>query len=299
VALERRGRSTYYYRSVRQGKKVKRKYIAAGEDAELAAALQDHRRVIQQVTRELIEAHGTAWDDAFQALALLRTITGVLFKAVLLSKDFHRDRQGNGGGVRNEKYSRYSIPDVQEIVRRAETGDENALPELRTILDDCSEIWREASSLEDQTRETWIRLMVGKDLFRRETIERRVAAMRSEMTGPDSSALERLLVDQILCSWLAMSYANAMCALHQTKPDALVRLLWKQRNAAEKHIQAAIKQLLMMRELSLSPTNPGTIKLPTVLTESPMTPTDDGDENRNPKDDDPLLQAGKARAATS
>ena len=114
--------------------------------------------------------------------------------------------------MKNEKdIPRYTISELQEIVRRAERGDESALPELRAILDDCPEIWREASNLEFQTREMWIDLMAGKDLFRRETIERRIAEMRQEMAGPDSSPLERLLVDHLLCSWLAMNYANAMC----------------------------------------------------------------------------------------
>lgn len=117
--------------------------------------------------------------------------------------------------MRNENnHSRDPLPDLQEIVRRAESGDENALLELYTILE-FSEIWDQASSLERQMREMWIGVLADKDLFRRETIERRVAEMRREMAGPGSSALERLLADRILCAWLVMLYANAMSVRYQ------------------------------------------------------------------------------------
>lgn len=295
MALEKRGGSTYYYRSIRQGKKVKRQYVAAGDDAEYAAAIHDHGRLVHKIQRERIESLRVAWDDAFHALALLGTFSGLMFRRCCCRRIFTDNAKANGGGsvISEKDFPRYTVLEFQEIVQRAERGDESALPELRTILDECPDIWREASNLETQTREMWIDLMVGKNLFRRETIERRLAEMRLELAGPDSSPLERLLVDHLLCSWLAMNYANAMCARHQTGSNTMVRLLWKQRNAAERHILAATRQLIAIRQRLSSPTNPETIKLSMFLTESPM----DDSEIRNAANDDPLLQSGVANAA--
>jgi hypothetical protein len=94
MALEERGYSTYYYRSCREGKRVKRRYVAAGYAARLAAALDSHCRVRKRLAREVPQAAGDAWDAACGPLDKLIAVTDLLVTATLLAEGFHRHKQG-------------------------------------------------------------------------------------------------------------------------------------------------------------------------------------------------------------
>lgn len=94
MALEKRGNSVYHYRSRRKGKKVTRKYIASGDDARLAAAVDEHRRLRKRMERETLRAEQEAWQATCAPLDQLIALTDLLVKAMLLSEGFHQHHQG-------------------------------------------------------------------------------------------------------------------------------------------------------------------------------------------------------------
>ena len=91
MAIETRGKAVYYYRSQRTGTKVKRKYVASGDDARLAAAVAKHRRLGKRMKRETVKA---VWDGACAPLDELIAVTDLLFIATLLVGGFHQHHQG-------------------------------------------------------------------------------------------------------------------------------------------------------------------------------------------------------------
>jgi hypothetical protein len=89
MAWEKRHKSTYYYRSLRVGKKVRRDYMGSGPEAQLSADLDIQRR-----ERRLVERVG--WTDfvarvreADAALENLSRHCRLLMAVVLLAQGFH------------------------------------------------------------------------------------------------------------------------------------------------------------------------------------------------------------------
>ena len=70
------------------------------------------------------------------------------------------------------------------------------------MLDDAPELWRFLGDLGRQAKTAWIDRASGEDLVRRETLMRSVSALEEELAGPHPSALERVLVERVVVSWL-------------------------------------------------------------------------------------------------
>jgi hypothetical protein len=87
---------------------------------------------------------------------------------------------------------------LQDLIRRAQAGDGSALPSLRVALDEAPDLWREAGSLADQVQKEMLQQVAGADLILRETMERSQSELRAELSDPDPSPLERLLIERVL-----------------------------------------------------------------------------------------------------
>jgi hypothetical protein len=93
VALERRDGRLYYYRSVRNGDKVRKVYVASGELARIAherelmeRALKDHRREEERAEVERLEALAAP-------VAELEEIAQILTRAHLIATGHHRHKR--------------------------------------------------------------------------------------------------------------------------------------------------------------------------------------------------------------
>ena len=139
---------------------------------------------------------------------------------------------------------------IQALVRRAEGGDVTVLPELRDLLDASPEIWRHASDAATHVELSWIEIMAGDNLMVRESLIRRVQAMRDEITETAGDPLEILLVDRIVVSWLQVAFLQARSAQHHadsTKPETAA---WKKRlDAAHRRHLEGIRIFAEVRKL--------------------------------------------------
>jgi hypothetical protein len=90
MAWEERSGSRYYYRSLREGKRVRKEYVGAGEGAELAAHADEAMRSI----RELEAAEGRTELERLAELvapvAQLCEMAEVLARAELVASGYHR-----------------------------------------------------------------------------------------------------------------------------------------------------------------------------------------------------------------
>jgi hypothetical protein len=91
--VHRNGRR-YYYRSKRIAGKVRRQYVGCGEEAELAAALDELRRARRRAERVERLRRLEHWQAAWQPLEMLIRQTDLLVEAALVASGFHRHHLG-------------------------------------------------------------------------------------------------------------------------------------------------------------------------------------------------------------
>jgi hypothetical protein len=148
---------------------------------------------------------------------------------------------------------------LQSLVKRAEQGDESALPTLRAALDANPWIWERYGDLAQQSQAAWLQLIAGPNLLLRESVERKAAQLRAELAGPGPSPLERLLVERVIACWLQVQYADAAYA-QQTSPSPgqHTAALKRQAGSHQRYLHS-IKTLATVRKL-LKPA-PSTLEL--------------------------------------
>jgi hypothetical protein len=109
--------------------------------------------------------------------------------------------------------SEKTVEKLQDLLRMAEQGQEDAVPEIRQILDEHPGLaWRyvdvahiaEDALIEEMTKEG--------DLAAKELIRCQLEAMREQIAGINSSPLERLLSERVVLTWLAVQLFEALYA---------------------------------------------------------------------------------------
>jgi hypothetical protein len=89
VAWELQGNRRYYYRSRREGRRVRREFLGRGPEAELAAALTEFRRRQRQAQRDARRADRERWVAASAPLGRLIALTELLTEAALAAAGYH------------------------------------------------------------------------------------------------------------------------------------------------------------------------------------------------------------------
>jgi hypothetical protein len=138
---------------------------------------------------------------------------------------------------------------LHQLVRRAEGGDEAALPELRAALDVNPWVWERYGDLAQQSQAAWLQLIADKNLLLLESARRKAAQLRTELAGPAPSPLERLLVERVVACWLQTNFADASYAqMKGTSPAQHTAALRRQDSAQLRYLQA-VKALATVRRL--------------------------------------------------
>jgi hypothetical protein len=98
---------------------------------------------------------------------------------------------------------------VRELIRRAQRGDEAAFKELRRLLDMEPSLWLEFGDLGTMAETNWLLAIAGEQnrLFR-EGISHRLDTLRSDLQSEGASPLEKLLIDRVCLTWLAVHYTE-------------------------------------------------------------------------------------------
>jgi hypothetical protein len=140
-----------------------------------------------------------------------------------------------------------------EVVRRANEGSEKHLKGLREILDKSPHIWKTAGDISVMAQRAWIELLASGDKLVEEATVRQVKAMKVELTGPDSTPLEKLVIDHVTVAWLALQHGEANAAeMGGTIGLGLFRL--RRAESAAKRFNSAVRTLTLLRTLLPKPT---------------------------------------------
>jgi hypothetical protein len=141
--------------------------------------------------------------------------------------------------------------DVIQLVRRAERGDEAAMPVLRNALDSDGVLVEAAGNLASQVEATLIRNAAGKNLLFKEATERKMARLRREVAGADPTPLEHLLADRVALCWLALHDAEIRFAQSRDLTIKQADFWQKRIDCAHRRYLSAIKTLATVRKLAL------------------------------------------------
>jgi hypothetical protein len=165
-------------------------------------------------------------------------------------------------------------PDLQnehldELVRRARTGDVEACRALREILDHTPGLWDFVGDLAFQAEQRWLDFIAGDDSLFRDALARKVSAMKTELTGTSSSPLEKLLVGRIIATWLQSHQADASYAQAQGLSLKQAAFAQQRMDAAHRRHLTAIAALTTVRRLLPKVTTPGVGQAPIAKTQIP------------------------------
>jgi X-X-X-Leu-X-X-Gly heptad repeat protein len=271
MSWQTRNRRAYYYSATRYGRRVVNLYMGASEVASAAFTLErldrekrEDRRYAARREREEREAQEQQFADFCAKVEELR-------QAALYAAGYHRHHQGEwrkrrAGTVASTAGAKYdgafsNIPTAKlteddpeqrkAILRRAENGDEAAVPAVQRIL--AARV-RPLVDLAESLQQSYVgHMSKGGNLVVREGIFDQLSRLRQELTGGvDPSPLERLLIERIVACWLALQYqehAYSVCLTGQTlAQDAN----WQNRlDKSQRRYLAAIKALAQVRRLQL------------------------------------------------
>src|SRR5207248_1754625 len=93
MAWERSGKRKYFYRSVRNGDKVRRDYYGAGQGGQIAAAADALNHAERKAHRETARKERKVLHDAVALVLRLNEWCDLVTAAALLAAGFHRPRR--------------------------------------------------------------------------------------------------------------------------------------------------------------------------------------------------------------
>jgi hypothetical protein len=254
-------RGRYYTRSRKVKGRVVRQYVGCGRTGKLAARADERRRA-----QRLAEAaawvqekrHLAAVDEAVSDLCGLADLVSC---AALLAVGYHRPK-------RQWRKKRMSVPvpnpaaaacpaatrTVEEYVgwmKRAQNGDEAALPVVRELLAQEEAVNSFSSHVVGRAEEAVVKAITGRNLLFREALLRKLRLLRAELAGPRPAAVERLLVEHVVACWLQVQQADRLWAQLDNVTLAQGDYHQRRQDRAHRRFLAAMKTLAQVRRLAL------------------------------------------------
>jgi hypothetical protein len=142
-----------------------------------------------------------------------------------------------------------AVEDLHTLLERARAGDPGAAPLVRRVLDEHPEVWQHCGDLARQAERAWVELAGGPDELLKQSLELKLAALKTELAGPFATPLERLLVERVGMTWLQLAYADAIAAQARDVSVRQAAFLQKRQDAAQRRHLAAVGALAAVRRL--------------------------------------------------
>ena len=102
----------------------------------------------------------------------------------------------------------YTDESLRALVKRAESGDQASLPEMRRLL--ALPGVGATLTLASRVCDALLNKLAGQNLLAREMTAHEVRAMRQELLGPVPTVVERLLVDEVVVAyWISNGSMSA------------------------------------------------------------------------------------------
>lgn len=211
----------YFYDCYRQYGEVKVRYLGNGPDAQREAEKLEQRHKVRRARQRALANLAKLKKLGEQTFSEI----DLLLQAALVTAGFYRHH----GEWRRRKYTvppeRSSLEDppappttYQEMVRRANLGEELALASLREYLVARPHIWKQVGDVAFLARESRIRQIAKGNAVVAESIRLRLESMRANFTSPQPSRIEELAVEGLLGTWLELHQLELASQQEQNRP---------------------------------------------------------------------------------
>jgi hypothetical protein len=145
-----------------------------------------------------------------------------------------------------------SVEKLRGLLGKAEKGDEDAVPEIRQILDERPDLAWQFVDVAQVAEEALIEKMSGEeDLAVKEIMRCQLKAMREEIAGENPSPLERLLAERVVATWLQIQLFEGLYASGMSESMTIAQGSYHQKRLDQtyrRHL-SAIRALAQMRKL--------------------------------------------------
>ena len=149
-----------------------------------------------------------------------------------------------------------SLPETQqqtleqtaELIRRAKTGDQTAMPELRELMKNVPSLCHAVGDVAASALITWIRRFAGEDLIQAEAIGQVVDQLRDQLTEPGDGPLEKLIVEQLLVTHVQVHYRSTILGQTDCTHVPTLRHLEQQLDQATRRFTHLVKMLELLRK---------------------------------------------------
>jgi hypothetical protein len=150
---------------------------------------------------------------------------------------------------------RATVEKLRELVKKAEKGNREGLPEIRKILKEDPELaWRIMDYGKLAEWHFIERMTKDKDFGSKEVLRRQLAAMREEIAGENPSALERLLAERVVATWLQIQFYEGLYAAGMYQSTSISQGSYQQKrlDRAHRNHLSAIRTLAQIRKMGPS-----------------------------------------------
>jgi hypothetical protein len=141
---------------------------------------------------------------------------------------------------------------LQDLLRLAEKGKDDAVPEIRQILSKHPDLAWRFVDVAHVAEDALIEKMTGEeDLAVKEIMRCQLEAMREEIAGENPSPLERLLAERVVATWLQIQLFEGLYASGMSKGMTIAEGGYHQKRLDQtyrRHL-SAIRALAQMRKL--------------------------------------------------
>jgi hypothetical protein len=141
---------------------------------------------------------------------------------------------------------------VADLLNRSQEGDEKAVAEARSLLEQDPALWDGIGQLASTAIISWVRAVIGKKTIASEGVHRQLRILRDELGGPDPSPLERLCIQRVQMTWVQLWSAEALYAQNMANYSLAQHDFHQRRiSMSQKRYLAAIRALATVRRLLL------------------------------------------------
>jgi hypothetical protein len=140
---------------------------------------------------------------------------------------------------------------MRKLLKRAQSGDASTLPVLRKLLENPATVDQFGGDLARQAALSLIEAAAGENLAFKEALTRKLDLLRAELSGPNPTPLEHLLVERVVACWLQVQDADVRYAQRKNLSREWGDYYQRRMDRAHRRYLSAIKSLATVRKLAL------------------------------------------------
>ncbi len=140
-----------------------------------------------------------------------------------------------------------------ELIAAATDGDAAAMSRLRPMMREYPSRFQQIGDLGAMAVEKWLDVHCQKDLYLRECLQMHLAEMREQHLAEGNSPIERLLIEEVLLSWLRHKFwiSREAGSLQNSPGTKILKLTADQTRGAQRMYLKAIAELRKFRHIKV------------------------------------------------